>query len=190
MLGRIRLNFLNLISMTIVAFAATTSSQSINRELIKYVLKSFTDHQVNFLDLSDFEMPIFSEDREKEGYPLAARKFLEAIAQSDAVVCSLAEHNRSYSAAFKNIFDWASRIETKVFQQKPMLLLSTSPGAYGGGNVMAAALKFFPQFGADIRESFSLPKFLENFDREKTSILPAALKNELDEKVLRFKKQL
>lgn len=132
-------------------------------------------------------MPTFSEDKEKNGYPEQAQKFLDAIADSDAVVCSLAEHNRSYAAAFKNIFDWASRINVDVFQNKPMLLMTTSPGGYGGGNVMAEASKFFPQFGADIRETFLLPKFLENFDREKTEITDENLKADLDQKIQNFK---
>lgn len=176
--------------MKIVAFAGSSSSQSRNRELVKYVLKSFEEHTINLLDLNDFDMPVFSVDKEKNGYPEEAKNFLKAIEESDIIICSLAEHNRSYTAAFKNLFDWASRIELKVFQDKPMLLLSTSPGGYGGGNVMATATKFFPQFGADIKETFSLPKFIENFDVENTKIINAELKAELDQIIENFKSKL
>lgn len=68
--------------------------------------------------------------------------------------------------------------------------MSTSPGGYGGGNMMATAHKFFPQFGADIRDTFSLPKFIENFDVENTEILNAEFKAELDQKISGFKKGL
>lgn len=150
--------------MKILAFAGSNSSTSINRELVKFALSFFPDDSINLLDLNDYEMPIFSVDREKkDGYPEAAHKFLQAIADCDAIICSLAEHNRAYTVAFKNIFDWASRINVNVFQNKPMLLLSTSPGGYGGGNVMNLAKTFFPQFGADIKATFSLPKFNETF---------------------------
>jgi len=175
--------------MKILAFAGSTSSTSINRELVKFVLKSFQEDEINLIDLNDYSMPVFSVDLEKKGFPDEAPQFLKQIEECDAIICSLAEHNRSYSAAFKNIFDWASRINVKVFQNKPMLLMSTSPGGYGGGNVMNTAKTFFPQFAADVKETFSLPKFYENFDLESGVINPDMLK-ELNDKIESFKNQV
>lgn len=175
--------------MKILAFAGSNSSTSINRELVKFVLKSFPEDEINLIDLNDFDMPIFSVDREKNGFPEEAHNFLKQIENCDVIICSLAEHNRSYSAAFKNIFDWASRINVKVFQNKPMFLMSTSPGGYGGGNVMNTAKTFFPQFAADVKETFSLPKFYENFDLESGVINPEMLKD-LNEKIESFKTQI
>lgn len=175
--------------MKILAFAGSTSSTSINRELVKFVLKDFQEDEINLIDLNDFDMPVFSVDREKKGFPDEAHQFLKVIEECDAIICSLAEHNRSYSAAFKNVFDWASRINVKVFQDKPMLLMSTSPGGYGGGNVMNTARTFFPNFGTDVKETFSLPKFYENFDLESGIINPEMLK-ELKDKIENFKHQV
>lgn len=174
--------------MKIFAFAGSTSSTSINRELVKFVLKSFPQDDINLINLNDLTMPVFSVDLEKKGFPDEAHQFLKHIEECDVIICSLAEHNRSYSAAFKNIFDWASRINVKVFQNKPMFLMSTSPGGYGGGNVMNTAKTFFPQFAADVKETFSLPKFYENFDLESGVINPEMLK-ELNEKIEGFKNQ-
>ncbi|MDR6920970.1 NADPH-dependent FMN reductase [Chryseobacterium sp. 2987] len=175
--------------MKILAFAGSTSSTSINRELVKFVLKDFQNEEINLIDLNDFSMPVFSVDLEKKGFPDEAHNFLKVIEDCDVIICSLAEHNRSYSAAFKNVFDWASRINVKVFQNKPMLLMSTSPGGYGGGNVMNTAKIFFPQFGADIKEAFSLSKFYENFDLESGVINPEMLA-ELKMKIENFKNQV
>lgn len=175
--------------MKILAFAGSTSSTSINRELVKFVLKDFQEEDINFIDLNDYSMPVFSVDLEKKGFPDEAHHFLKAIEECDVIICSLAEHNRSYSAAFKNIFDWSSRINVKVFQNKPLLLMSTSPGGYGGGNVMNTAKTFFPQFGADIKATFSLSKFYENFDTESGVINPDMLK-ELKDKIEDFKIQI
>jgi len=172
--------------MKILAFAGSTSSTSINRELVKFVLKDFQDEEINLIDLNDFTMPVFSVDLEKKGFPDEAHNFLKKIEECDVIICSLAEHNRSYSSAFKNVFDWSSRINVKVFQNKPMLLMSTSPGGYGGGNVMNTAKTFFPQFAADIKDTFSLPKFYENFDLESGVINPDMLK-ELKDKIENFK---
>ena len=175
--------------MKILAFAGSTSSTSINRELVKCVLKDFQDDEINLIDLNDFDMPVFSVDREKKGFPDEAYHFLKVIEECDAIICSLAEHNRSYSAAFKNVFDWASRINVKVFQNKPMLLMSTSPGGYGGGNVMNTAKTFFPQFGADVKETFSLPKFYENFDME-SGVIDPLMRKDLKDKISSFKAQI
>ena len=175
--------------MNILAFAGSTSSTSINKELVKFVLKSFPENKINLIDLNDFSMPVFSVDLEKKGFPDEAHHFLKQIEDCDIIICSLAEHNRSFSAAFKNIFDWASRINVKVFQNKKMFLMSTSPGGFGGGNVMNTAKTFFPQFGAEVKETFSLPKFYENFDLENGITNPEILK-ELNDKIESFKKQL
>lgn len=175
--------------MKILAFAGSTSSTSINRELVKFVLKDFQDDEINLIDLNDFDMPVFSVDQEKKGFPDEAHHFLKVIEECDAIICSLAEHNRSYSAAFKNVFDWASRINVKVFQNKPMLLMSTSPGEYGGGNVMNTAKTFFPQFGADVKETFSLPKFYENFDME-SGVIDPLMRKDLKDKISSFKAQI
>lgn len=175
--------------MKILAFAGSTSSTSINRELVKFVLKDFQDDEINLIDLNDFDMPVFSVDREKKGFPDEAHHFLKVIEECDAIICSLAEHNRSYSAAFKNVFDWASRINVKVFQNKPMLLMSTSPGEYGGGNVMNTAKTFFPHFGADVKETFSLPKFYENFDME-SGVIDPLMRKDLKDKISSFKAQI
>lgn len=175
--------------MKIFAFAGSNSSTSINKQLVKFALKSFPEHEINLIDLNDYIMPLFSVDVEKKGYPDEANQFLKNIEECDLIVCSLAENNRSYSTAFKNVFDWTSRINVKIFQDKPMLLMSTSPGGYGGGNVMTEAKKFFPDFGAQILETFSLPKFNQNFDPE-VGITNSELLAELESKIENFKKQI
>lgn len=175
----------------ITAFAGSSSRHSINKQLTEYALGYFpgSEFEINLLDLNDFEMPLFSVDKEKEqGYPQEAHRFLKEIGDADLIVCSLAEHNRSYSAAFKNLFDWCSRIEVKVFQNKPMLLMSTSPGGYGGGNVMNTAKTFFPQFAAKVLETFSLPKFHDHFKEGK--ITDADLNTQFEETIKRFQEQL
>ncbi len=75
--------------------------------------------------------------------------------------------------------DWTSRINSKTFQEKSMLLLATSPGARGGGTVLDIAVKRMPFQGGIVAGSFSLPSFNENFDREKGIISNDALNNQL-----------
>lgn len=151
--------------MKLLAFGGSTSSTSINRQLANHAASLVDGAQVTELDLREFDLPIFSADLEDaQGVPADALRFLGMVRDHDAVVVSLAEHNGSYAAAFKNLLDWASRAEQKLWGGKPMLLLSTSPGGRGGATVRAAAETTFPHLGADIRATFSLPKFYDHFD--------------------------
>ena len=81
--------------------------------------------------------------------------------------------------AYKNLFDWASRIETKVYQNKPMVLLATSPGRRGGASVLESALKIIPHLGGDIRGSLSIPQFNDNFDSNKGQLTDPELQAKL-----------
>ena len=152
----------------VTCFAASSSRKSINKQLVTYVAGLLEDAEVEILDLNDFELPLFSVDREAElGQPALAQAFLDRIRASDALIVSFAEHNGSYSAAYKNLYDWVSRIQPKVYQDKRMLLLSTSPGGRGGKSVMELALSQIPRFGGDIHGSVSVPSFADNFDVER-----------------------
>lgn len=166
--------------MNIIAFAASSSSKSINKQLVSYAVSTLDHAEVEVLDLNDFELPLFSEDKEKElGQPEKAHAFLNKIQQADAVVISFAEHNGSYSAAYKNLFDWCSRIAPKVYQDKQMVLLSTSPGPRGAQNVLAAAVGSMPFFGADVKASLSIPSFYDNFDLAAQKLVNDSLNTQL-----------
>lgn len=163
----------------IIAFGASNSKNSINKKLATYTATLFTHSDIEILDLNDFEMPIYSIDIEKEtGIPQLAHDFYTKIGNADLIIISLAEHNGSYSTAFKNIFDWNSRINNKNFQSKDMLLLSTSPGPRGGMSVFETAKDRFPRHDANIVGSFTLPSFNDNFSEEE-GIKNEELKKEL-----------
>jgi NAD(P)H-dependent FMN reductase len=165
----------------ILAFGASSSKTSINKQLATYVANQFENSQIEILDLNDYEMPIFSVDKESAtGIPQLAQDFYAKIGNSDLIIISFAEHNGAYSTAFKNIFDWSSRINGKTFQEKPMLLLSTSPGPRGGATVLEIAKSRFPFQGGVVKGSFSLPSFGVNFDSEK-GIINTDLKSQLFE---------
>ncbi len=171
--------------MKILAFAASSSRQSINKQLASYAgsllsMDKQASHDVEILDLNDYELPLFSEDKEAElGQPPLAKDFLNKIGESDAVIISFAEHNGSYTAAYKNTFDWASRINPKVFQNKPMIFLATSPGPGGAASVLATAVTSAPFFDGEVLASFSLPGFYENFDSEQNRISNDAINVQL-----------
>lgn len=153
--------------MKVLAFGTSNNKNSINKKLALYTAQQISDADISLIDIHDFEMPIFSEEREKEtGIPKAAQDFYQAIGDADTVVISFAEYNGSYTSAYKNLFDWTSRINMQVFQNKPVIMLSTSPGPGGAQSVLAAAQASAPYFAADVKGALSLPNFFDNFDTD------------------------
>ncbi len=172
--------------MKLLAFAGSNSSTSINKKLAGYASKQFTKYEVELIDLNDFKMPLFSVDVEREqGSPDTVDKMIDKIAESDFIVLSLAENNACYNVGFKNVFDWISRKQPKVFQDKPMLLMATSPGRRGGASVLEFAQKHLPRYGGNIKAVFSLPSFDENFDVER-----GIINEELNTQLLNIIKEL
>ena len=147
----------------------------------------FNAAETQILDLNDYELPLFSVDIEKEvGKPEIARDFLDKIEWADVIVLSVAEHNAGLTVAFKNIYDWASSQKKEVWGNVPMLLLSTSPGKRGGQNAMEAAKISLPHYGGNIKATFPLPSFNENFDTETGKIANKELDDALKDIISNF----
>ncbi|MEM9651766.1 MAG: NADPH-dependent FMN reductase [Actinomycetota bacterium] len=171
--------------MKLLTFAASNSKNSINGKLVTYATEILTEKlgdelSVNHIDLNDYEMPIYSIDRQTgSGVPQQAQDFYAAIGDADAVLISFAEHNGFYTAAYKNLFDWTSRIDMAVYQGKPTVMLATSPGGRGGGNVLNTAVGSAPFFGNEVLASLSVPNFGDNFDTEAGKLTNPELDAEL-----------
>ena len=168
----------------ILAFGASSSVNSINKIFANYSSKQIPNSVTNLLDLNDFEMPIFSIDKQKaNGIPQEATDFKKHISNCDAIIISFAEHNGSYTSAFKNILDWISRIERIVWCGKPMLLLSASDGERGAKLVLNTAFKRIKRENSDTLFKFSLKNFHSSFDLEKGILDPEL--NKIYKSVLR-----
>ncbi len=166
--------------MKVIGFAASSSSTSINKQLVTYAASQLTDCEVEILDLNDYELPLFSQDKEQQlGQPPLAKAFVEKIQSADGLLISFAEHNGSYTVAYKNLFDWASRINPQVYQDKPLVVLSSSPGPGGAKSVLATAEASMPFFGGTVKGSLSVPSFYDNFDSEQGKLTNAELNAQL-----------
>ncbi len=176
--------------MKIIAFAGSNSEVSINKKLVSYAASLFENAEVEILDLNDYEVPMYKHQRELEsGVPEAIIKFAEKYDSADLVLLSLAEHNGTYTVAFKNIFDWVSRIPGRsAWNEIPMFLMSTAGGPRGGLGVLEAAVARFPFNGGNVVETFTLPFFNDNFSIEENKIIDAEKDAELKEKVSKVSK--
>lgn len=170
----------------IVAFGGSNSKNSINKQLAAFAAHQLENTETIVLDLNEFDLPLYCIDIENEdGIPADAKRLDEIIATADGLIISLAEHNGSYSAAFKNAYDWLSRINQKVWKNKPMFLMATSPGKRGGASVLHAAKTGFPHLGGNVIADFSLPAFYANFSEG--GITDKDLKEEFQKQVNAFK---
>ncbi|MBD3907288.1 NAD(P)H-dependent oxidoreductase [Chryseobacterium sp. Ch-15] len=171
--------------MKILAIAGSNSDTSINKQLVSYAASLIENAEVEIVDMNDFEMPIYKNQREVEsGVPQEAKNLAEKIDAADMLLVSLAEHNGTYSTAFKNVFDWTSRIKgRKVWNDIPMFLMATATGPRGGLGVLEAASKRFPLHAGNIVETFTLPHFNDNFDKETNVISNEEKNSELKEKI-------
>ncbi len=173
----------------IITLGGSTSKNSINKQLADYTGTLMDNVELIKIDLNDFGMPMYSIDLENEnGFSDATKKLNAVFKTADGFVVSLAEHNGAYASAFKNVYDWLSRMEAKVWRDKPMLLLSSSPGGRGGQTVLEIALEKFPRMGANIIGSMSLASFYDNF--KEGELVNEDLKVALEEKVKLFEKEI
>ncbi len=174
---------------TIITIGGSTSKKSINKILAEYVGGLVQNVKTVNIDLNDFQMPLFSVDiEETEGFSEKTLALNKIIEDADGFVISLAEHNGAYSAAFKNAFDWLSRVEGKVWRGKPMLLMATSPGARGGQTVLEIAAGKFPRMGGNIIDAMSFPSFYDNF--KDGEIVNEELKSKVVNLVSEFEKSI
>ncbi len=151
----------------ILAFGASSSRKSINKKLAEYAASLMEGVELITLDLNDYEMPIYSVDKQEEiGIPEAAVRFKKHIAEADGIILSIAEHNGTYTAAFKNIYDWASKVEKSMWLDKDLVLLSASPGGRGGITALEIAVERFGYMGGKVVGSLAVPNFYDNYSDE------------------------
>lgn len=153
---------------SIIAFAGSNSSSSINFKLVQYTAGLVNGKEVQLLNMANYPFPMYSEDHEKEkGFSNSLVELRNDLMNAKGVIISVNEHNSNPSAYFKNVLDWLSRLERKFLENTEVLLMSTSPGKRGALGSLEIIENLLPRFGANIRATFCLPSFYENFDMEK-----------------------
>jgi chromate reductase, NAD(P)H dehydrogenase (quinone) len=96
------------------------------------------------------EIPPYDADDDVPGdHPEAVDRFKSALAEADAILISTPEYNSSIPGVLKNALDWASRpiLESPV-RNKPVAVMSSSTGMFGGVWAAAEARKVMGALGA------------------------------------------
>lgn len=155
---------------TIIALSASNSETSINQNLLNFALPTLKEFEVKSISVRDYPLPMYSIDEETaKGFPENAQALRALFATADGFIIASPEHNGSMPAVFKNTVDWLSRLATReepTFFKKPVLLLSTSPGANGGATNIATLTQLMPWWGASAVSSYSLGSYYEKVQDE------------------------
>lgn len=125
----------------LIFLSGSIRNGSYNEALAKVACKIASSHEgvdAEFIDLAEYEMPIFNEDIETGGFPQTVLELKSKFLECDGFFIASPEYNSTFSALLKNILDWMSR---KTTEDEPMLaaysgkvaaLASASLGGLGG----------------------------------------------------------
>jgi chromate reductase len=100
------------------------------------------------------EIPPYDQDDDVVPAPEPVAAFRELVREVDAVFFATPEYNSSVPGALKNALDWGSRpIATNPFRSKPVAVIGSSAGAFGGVWAAAELRKVLGAMGARVTEA-------------------------------------
>jgi chromate reductase, NAD(P)H dehydrogenase (quinone) len=99
------------------------------------------------------EIPPYDGDDDVVPGPTQVEAFRSLVREADAVFFATPEYNSSIPGALKNALDWASRpLATNAFRNKPVAVIGSSAGAFGGVWAAAELRKVLGAMGARVTE--------------------------------------
>jgi chromate reductase len=114
-------------TLNFIAFTGSIRKGSYNRKLIQAAQELAPDN-VNIEILNIADLPHFNEDLE-ENFPEEAQNLKNKIEQTDGILVSTPEYNRSIPGVFKNAIDWTSRpYGQNSWVGKPVYVMGASIG--------------------------------------------------------------
>jgi chromate reductase len=115
----------------ILGFVGSLRKGSYNKALMRAAVElTPEDAEIEVFDLEG--IPPFNQDRENQP-PQIVKEFKAKIKAADALLIATPEYNYSIPSVLKNAIDCASRpYIDKVFDGKPVALMSASIGRLGG----------------------------------------------------------
>ena len=124
----------------VLCFAGSLRKDSHNKKLVKLAAKLVDEvgGEATFIDLKDYDLPLYDGDIEAaSGLPENAKKLKKIMKEHQAFLIASPEYNSALSAVLKNVIDWTSRPEQgekslEAYTGKVAGLLAASPGAMGG----------------------------------------------------------
>lgn len=116
----------------VIAFAGSLRKDSYNQALLLHMQKNLPeDMEMEILSIK--EVPLFSEDLERDLLPEAVVFLREKLKGADGLIIMTPEYNASIPGVLKNTIDWLSRKgpEGFPFSAKPIMIGGATTGILG-----------------------------------------------------------
>jgi chromate reductase, NAD(P)H dehydrogenase (quinone) len=158
--------------MRILAVSGSLRSGSYNTGLLR-ALREEAPEGVE-IELYDglASIPAYDADLDDVPGPDPVEALRDIVRGVDGVFFATPEYNSSVPGALKNALDWASRpLATNVFRNKPVAVISSSAGAFGGVWAAAELRKVLGAMGARITDvELAVGHASEKFDEDGTLV--------------------
>ena len=119
-------------SISVLGICGSLRAKSINRNGLLAAAELMPEGMQ--LTIADYgAVPLFNQDVQDQGIPAAVTAFAAQVRAADALLIASPEYNFSVSGVLKNAIDWLSRVPDQPFKDKPVALMSVTPGPLGGG---------------------------------------------------------
>lgn len=129
---------------TLLGLSGSLRKDATNRKLLREAARLFGP--CTYIE-ADINLPLYDGDDEAaSGVPAAVQTLADQIAAADAVVISTPEYNKAPSGSLKNALDWVSRTKDRVWQDKPVAVMSASSGRAGGERAQMVLRGFMVAF--------------------------------------------
>jgi chromate reductase len=132
-----------------------------------FALQALSGASSPTLDLSIrrlLDVPMFiPEDHAERRFPTGAALLREQVVAADGFVISTPEYNHSFPGALKNALEWLHG-KPGLLEDKPVAIISTSPGHTGGIHAQRALRPVLESLGAKV---LPLPELSINDARNK-----------------------
>lgn len=137
---------------SILVFAGSSRRESLNKKLAQTAAKTLQQQGgiATFIDLADFNIPLYHGDLEAEhGIPAEVQRLQNLLAQHQGLLIVSPEYNGMPTPLLLNTLDWLSRGSQGLsnFSGKPVALLSASSGGLGGLRSLWSMRQFLSNLG-------------------------------------------
>ncbi|MGA0117842.1 MAG: NADPH-dependent FMN reductase [Ilumatobacteraceae bacterium] len=171
---------------TLIAFSGSLRKDSFNTKVLE-ALPSLAPDGTNIalFDISD--LPLYNQDLDADTVPDIVAALRVAVAEADGVIIATPEYNHSYSAATKNVIDWASRpfMKGPIIGKKSMVI-AVGPGPGGGVHAARATAEVLTLLGGTVVAQVTSPTIHEKFNSATLEFTDDALATQLREGLAGF----
>jgi len=135
---------------TLIAFSGSLRKDSFNTKVLR-ALPAVAPEGINIALFDISELPLYNQDLDGETVPEIVAALRAAVAEADGVIIATPEYNHSYSAATKNLIDWASRpfLKGPIIGKKSMVVAVT-PGPGGAVHGAQATTDLLTMLGGTV----------------------------------------